>query len=411
MKVAKKWLSVLSVLVPVALVATGCTTTETDTSSPSTEGLSSDMEGNLVIWYYDGEAGLADLNPMIEQFKTLYPNVTFELEDTPGDQFHGTKLPGTAVTQEGPDLIWYNPAFTKSLVEAGVIASLDDEWAGFADKSQFPESILWKQNGSIYGVNSYVNHNAMWFNKSLLDELGVGVPTTLEELEAAMAAGAAKGYNGFQFAGTTGVPGEWNSRTFFSMFGVGDYTDYGNPNVLTMFETLNSWVDNGYLDRGNLALDQGDGVNVFLEGKTLFYLGGNWQLSLGEEQASFDWGVAPMPSGPGGPGSVYLGGQGMAVGAYTTNKALAWEFLAKTFMSKEHGVYRLGLGSIPARADVLGADVSDQVKAYVAAAQTGIPLPSDTEGTLLVGTLWSGLMQGQLTPAQAYDLAKEVAGR
>jgi hypothetical protein len=59
----------------------------------------------------------------------------------------------------------------------------------------------------------------------------------------------------------------------------------------------------------------------------------------------------------------------------------------------------------------LEGDVSDKVKAYSAAAQIGIPLPSDTEGTLAVGTLWSGLMQGQLTPEQAFEQSKAVAAR
>lgn len=418
MKVAKNWLMGLGIIAPLALVAAGCApVAEEPASAPSepaaaVDGIPSDIEATLVIWYYDTSAGLADIDPQVEAFQALYPNVTFELENTPGDQFHGSKLPATALSQEGPDIIWYNPAFTQSLVEAGVLANLNEEWAAFEEKDQFPESILTKVDGSIYGVNSYVNHNAMWYNQALLDELGLAVPTNLDELEAAMEAGVEAGYNGFQFAGTPGVPGEWNSRTFFSMFGVGDYSDYDNPNALEMFETMTSWVSNGWVDRGNLALDQGDGVNIFLEGETLFYLGGNWQLFEAEEAAEFEWGVAPMPEGPYGNGAVYLGGQGEAIGAFTTNKALAWEFLAKTFMSKEHGDYRLGLGSIPARADVLaGGGASEKVLAYGEAAQIGLPLPSDTEGTLLVGTLWSGLMQGQLTPEEAFEQAKAVAAR
>jgi ABC-type glycerol-3-phosphate transport system substrate-binding protein len=416
MTVARKWLSTISVIAPMALVIAGCAPAAEEIAEPApmpeaetSEGIPQDIEATLVIWYYDTSSGLADVEPQIEAFKALYPNVTIEVEDTPGDQFHGSKLPATALTGEGPDIIWYNPQFTRSLVEAGVLAPLDDEWASFADAGQFSDAILSKVDGSIYGVNSYVNLNAMWYNQTLLDELGLSVPTTIEELEAAMKAGTDAGYKGFQFAGTTGVPGEWNSRTFFSAFGVGDYSDYGNPAVLSMFERMKTWVDEGYVNRGDLTLDQGDGVNVFLEGDTLFYLGGNWQLAGAKETATFEWGAAPMPSGPGGPGSVYLGGQAEAVGAFTTNKALAWEFLAQTFLTSEFAAYRLSLGSIPTRADALGGDVSDAVKAYAKASTNGLPLPSDTEGTLAVGTLWSGLMQGQLTPQEAFEQAKAVA--
>jgi len=419
MNIAPKWLLGLGIAAPMALVLSGCAPAAEEAPAPASsqdtssavEGIDPNIEATLVIWYYDTSAGLADIDAQVARFNELYPNVTFELEDSPGDQFHGAKLPATAVSQEGPDIIWYNPQFTKSLAEAGVLAPLDDEWASFADAGQFSNSFLHSVDGSIYGLNSYVNLNAMWYNQDLLDELGLSVPKTHTELEAALAAATAAGKNGFQFAGTTGVPGEWNSRTFFSAYGVGDYADYDNPNALSMFEAMKSWIDQGWLNRGNLTLDQGDGVNVFLEGDTLFYLGGNWQLAASEEAATFNWGVAPMPAGPNGNGAVYLGGQAEAVGAFSTNKALAWEFLAQTWMNKEHAVYRLGLGSIPARADALEGDVSDKVKAYSAAAQIGIPLPSDTEGTLAVGTLWSGLMQGQLTPEQAFEQSKAVAAR
>lgn len=256
MKGTKKWLAALGLLVPMAVVVAGCSPAAEEASAPApsgdtevSEGIPSDIEATLVVWYYDTSAGLADIEPQIAAFNELYPNVTFEIEDSPGDQYHGAKLPGTAVTQEGPDILWYNPQFTKSLAEAGVLAPLDDEWAAFEDKDQFPESILHKVDGSIYGMNSYVNLNAMWYNQDLLDELGLEVPSTLDELEAAMEAAANAGYNGFQFAGTPGVPGEWNSRTFFSAFGVGDYSDYDNPAVLDMFERVSSWVSERYLDR------------------------------------------------------------------------------------------------------------------------------------------------------------------
>jgi ABC-type glycerol-3-phosphate transport system substrate-binding protein len=417
MKVAKKWLSAAGLLAPMALVVAGCAPAAEEAPAPApapeteetASGIPSDIEATLVIWYYDTSAGLSDIDAQVAAFNELYPNVTFELEDTPGDQFHGAKLPATAISQEGPDIIWYNPQFTRSLAEAGVLADLDAEWAAYEDAGQFPDGATHVVNGSIYGLNSYTNLNAMWYNQDLLDRLGLDVPETLDELEAAIIAANGEGLKGFQFAGTTGVPGEWNSRTFFSMYGVGDYSDYGNPAVQEMFERVQGWLDAGYLNRSDLTLDQGDGINKFLEGDVLFYLGGNWQLSQGEADADFNWGVAPTPAGPGGPGSVYLGGQAEAIGAFTTNKELAWEFLAQTWMSRDHGVYRLGLGSIPLRGDVLDADASDRIRAYADAAQFGIPLPSDTEGTLAVGTLWSGLMSGQLTPAQAFEQAQGVA--
>lgn len=390
------------VAVPALAVLTAC---GSGGAQPEAQPLSPDMEATLTIWTYDQ----AERDNLIQQemFEKLYPNVEFDVVFIPQEQF-ANKVIASATSQTGPDILWINPAYTQAFADAGVVYDLTDNWAGYEDADQFPESVVNKANGSIYSVQTYSNLNALWYNQTILDSLGLEVPTTLDELEDALIAATDAGHLGLEIPGTPGIEGEWISKPFFTGYGVDDYAELGEPGTQEMFERLSGWVSDGLINKADLNLSQGDGVKRFLEGNTAFFVGGNWLLSEGDT-ATFDWGVVPMPAGPDGPGIVYLGGQAEAVGAFSTNPALAWEFLRTTWLSKEFETTTLGFGSIPSRADALPSDASQQITAYAEAIAAGVPISSDTANTLLVGNLWSGVLAGQSSPADGAKTAADIA--
>lgn len=391
--------------VPLILGMAACASAEESTGS--TEEVTPEIEATLTIWHYNEDAALQDIDPQIEQFKKLYPNVEFEVTFIPEEQFPN-RIISAATSQTGPDIMWYNGAFTKTFADAGVIGDITEEWGAFEDADLFPESVLQTAGDRIYGVQSYVNLNALYFNQTILDELGLEVPGTLDELEAAMQAATEAGYRGMMLPGAPGVPGEWISKAFFTSYGVENFADYGDPAVEDMFTRVAGWVDEGLVPKETVTLPQADAVTQFFSGDVLFYVGGNWQLTAGAD-VDFDWAVAPMPAGPEGPAVVYLGGQAEALGAFPSNKALAWEFLKQTWLTKEHGTMRLGLGSIPTRSDVLEGDVDPNIQAFADAAANGMPLSPDTASTLAIGDLWSGVLAGQVSPGDGAAQAAQIA--
>jgi multiple sugar transport system substrate-binding protein len=245
--------------------------------------------------------------------------------------------------------------------------------------------------------------------QTILAKYNLAVPKTIAQLQSDMAAVKAGGkYAGLQIAGTTGVEGEWISKPFFSSFGVKTYKDYGSPATKTMFTTLDDWVSKGYIAKANVGMSQTDGVSEFLKGDTAFYVGGNWQLAQAAK-TSVKVGVTAMPAGPNGPGTVYLGGQAEAMGAFSKNQVLAWKFLETTWLPKSFELQRLAAGSIPARTDGLPANVEPTIKAYAAELMAGVALSPDTASTLAVGNLWSGVLAGQTSPAQAEVIGAQIA--
>lgn len=363
------------------------------------------IKATLKIWTYDQ----AQRDNKIQQaeFKKLYPNVKFTVVFIPQEQF-ANKIIASATAKSGPDIIWENPAYTQAFADAGVVRNLSTNWKSYSDASQFPVSVVNKVNGNVYGVQTYSNLNALWYNKTLLDSLGLSVPSSLDGLELDLSAVKAAGKVGLEIAGTPGIEGEWISKPFFTDYGVNGYKELGKPNVLTALTRLADWVNKGYINKGDLNLSQGDGIKKFLGGDTAFFVGGNWQLADGAK-ASFNWGVTPMVKGPNGPGIVYLGGQAEAIGAFSKNPALAWEFFKQTWLSKQFETATLAFGSIPSRKDALPKNASQQITAYASAIAHGVPISSDTAKTLLVGNLWSAVLSGQQSPADGAASAGQIA--
>lgn len=375
----------------------------TGTTAATAQPVDTDMTATLELWTSDPK----DPEEQIATFNQLYPNVTVNLTVVPEAQF-ATKIIASATTRKGPDVIWFNGAYTKNFAEAGVLADLDPYWSDYADAEQFPDSVISTHDGKKYSVQTYVNLNALWYNKAILAETGLEPPKTMGEFEDAMAKATAVGYIGLQLSGAPGVGGEWMSKPFFAAYGMKDFQDYGDGATEDMFRTLTEWTDKGYVPKATVGQSQTDQVGAFLEGKSAFYVGGNWQLSQAQE-SRVDFGVVGMPSGDEGSGTVYLGGQAEALGAFSSHPELAWTFLETTWLTKEFEQASLAKGSIPVRADSIPHDVDENIAAYADAVKTGVALSPDTEATLAVGDLWSGVLAGQISPSEAQQQAEKIA--
>lgn len=182
--------------------------------------------------------------------------------------------------------------------------------------------------------------------------------------------------------------------------------------VLTM---VRSWVVDGYVPADVVTFDQQAAMVQWLAGNFAFTVNGNWELTRVVDEADFEWGVVPIPSGPAG-SSVYLGGEGVAIGAFSDNPALAWEYLASSWLSRAGQLSLVDtVGSIPVRTDLAGDPQIEEapgIAAFLEEVPNGKRLPitqAENEAQTLFGDIWSAVVSGQLTPAEAADrLVSEV---
>lgn len=283
-------------------------------------------------------------------------------------------------------------------------------WDSFADAGQFPDSVVHRLDGEVYAAQGYVNLLGLWYNADILNEIGVEPPTTLDELNDAMDAAVAAGYAGITLSGLPNSQGEWQAYPWLTAFGF-DYADPQVEPLVDAFTMVQGWTESGALTREAVTWDQTVPFQTFAAGGVAFAENGNWQQGTAASTAGFEYGVVPLPIGSSG--QVYLGGEGQAIGAFSANPDLAWQYLEQTYFSYDGGVIAADLvGSIPSRLDAASDDVvtsNSLLDAFATSiANNGgnypapaVPAEAVADQQLEVGQIWSAVIGGQLSPEDA----------
>ena len=389
-----------------ALALSGC-------SGQSSDGSSAGGTTTLTVWHYANTDGQVEgLKKLAAPFLAAHPDVKIDFQYIPVEQMT-TKAVTAAGSKTGPDVLVFGASGTYPLAESGAIEPMDSWWGAYPDKDKFPPGVLQKIDGKLYGVQGYVNLLGLWYNQDMLDELGLTVPTTRAELEAAMAKAVAKGHQGITLTGKPGIESQWQGFPWFTSAGF----SYGDPQAQPMADTyqmLQDWEARKYLSREATTWDQVVPFQQFTAGASLFAVNGNWQVTA-IEQAKFKYGVAPLPLTPSG--GVLLGGEVQNVGAFSKHKELAQEFLKQAFFSVQGQLTLLdAFGSIPARADAgASQQIADDPVLSVFAdivQKQGRPSPSPQVPSKsvnavenLVGNYWSKAIAKEGTPN---DLAAQL---
>jgi multiple sugar transport system substrate-binding protein len=342
--------------------------------SPLAPGEISSQSGSLTVWSYYTGAQVTMLDDETKLFNEQYPNVKVTSVFIPGTELD-PKLLAAAAAKTGPDVVVNNPAGDfPELSAAGALADMTPYWDSFAGKTQFPSSVEWKSNGHLMTVQSYVNVLGMWYNKTLLDKLGLKPATSVAQLEKQLPIIKAHGDIGLMMAMQSGVA-EWSAWPWLNDFGGKGFCSLGSPGTVQALSLLSSWERSGYIPNSALQWNQDPSNSGFYDGNMAYMEDGNWiQTELAGAHLKFSFADETMPAGPGG-SHVQLGGEGQAIGGFSKNKALAWAYLQDGFYSKAGDLLTFTeSGSIPTRKDVAVVLKSHPwVQAFTSAAATAMP--------------------------------------
>ena len=135
---------------------------------------------SITVWHYF--SGNPTQEKVMTDYKAIFekenPGATVENVYVPYDQMN-SKLIAAASTKTGPDVVVFNGAETSLLVDGGILAPMDSYWNAFADKAQFPASVIHKANGKVYSAQGYVNLLGLWYNADILAKIKMPVPKTI----------------------------------------------------------------------------------------------------------------------------------------------------------------------------------------------------------------------------------------
>ena len=282
---------------------------------------------------------------IIDDYMEENPNVEIEVEAL-DEEAYKTKF--KAYSMEGmPDVvsIWGQPAFLDEVLDAGVLAELNqDDYKDYGFISGSLDGFM--KDGKLYGLPRNTDVAGFYYNQKMFEDNGWEVPTTYDELLDLAGKINEKGIVPLAMDGGDGWPmAVYLSDILFKLTG-SDYSktvsdaiangDFSDENIKKATELLKESADAGLFQNGYDSQDYGTAMNLFTNGQAAMFYMGSWEASMAlnediPEDIRTNIRVFTMPTIEGGKGTATdiaaWNGGGYAVSADSEVKDEAIKFL------------------------------------------------------------------------------------
>ncbi|TCC36346.1 ABC transporter substrate-binding protein [Kribbella speibonae] len=291
------------------------------TNAPS--GASTDVSGEDVtlkmLDFWQGEEGKW-MDSVVAGFEKEHPNIKIERTTQDWGQVMNT-LNLRLADPNGPDLALVNNGWQSmgTLAKGNRILNLDAYASAYGWKDEIPTTILRQEqftadgkqmgNGSLYAVPAARSSLiGLYYNKAILDKLGLQPPKTLDEFEKACAAIKVAGQvpisYGSQDKGSSTVILFALQDLYGSAKDIGDFVyssgsvPITSTGITQAAAAVKKWNDTGWLTPNHAGVPFADAMNNFLGGKGAFQF--NYTGSLGfsaAQKQTFGYVQLPQASG------------------------------------------------------------------------------------------------------------------
>lgn len=342
-------------------------TQEENNSSGSTDNNGEKLTSDnitLTFWHIaTDEKRRQAIQNAISRFRNKYPNINVEEVPHENDPYK-TKLATAMAAGEEPDIfISWGGGWLKSFVDEGKVLDIDAWVNEIADQYYEGALTLFEINGKKYGLPCAVGPSPVFYNKKIYEELGLKVPTTLEEFEKNCEIVKEKGYIPIALANATQWPGAlvfiWLSLrlggadTFLNAYNRTNNGTFEDESFIKAGEIIQEWVKKGYFNEGFNAMNYDTGAARMLiyneQAVHMIMTNGFLAVSKGEDPEFYEEKLAlfnfPLIEGGKGTTSEILGGgNGYSITASTKYPREAFE-LIKTLTDKEYGQESMEIAS------------------------------------------------------------------
>lgn len=285
----------------------------------------------IKFWTTMSESESKALLPIIEEFQKNNPAIKVDVELVPfSSALNQFKV--AALSKDAPDVFRSEIAWTSELADLDLLLAIDQRISA-SDNSDFLEAPYNynKFEGKTYGVPQVTDAPALLYNKRLLTEAGVNVPTTMDEFLIAVKKLTKQGQYGFFINGDS-----YFLQPFIWAFGGGTITNQSEILINTpeSLDGLEFFIKLKSAKVGQAAFDfqkqYQTMMDDFKEGKAAMIINGPWAtsdiLSGKEFKDPANLGIAPIPKGPKGQGSP-VGGHNYVISKYSNHPDETYKFI------------------------------------------------------------------------------------
>lgn len=299
-----------------------------------------------------------------QAFETANPGHSIQIEVVPWDVLL-QKLTTDISAGTNADLSIIGTRWLLDFVDEGIAAPLDSYMDG-AFRNRFFEAFLSPSvmQGQTWGLPIAASARAMYYNKTLLDQAGVAVPNTWEELRDAAIKVSALGEDIAGF-GMQGKEIETDVYFYYAFWAFGgNMLDADGTSGLdsaagyqaaALYKGL---IDAGATQPGVTSYNREDVQNLFKQGKVGMMITAPFlSAQISEEAPDLNYGVALIPAGPGGQRGTYGVTDSIVMFENSAVKESAWAFLDMLFSSEWRERFTAGEGFLPVNAEVAALPV------------------------------------------------------
>jgi multiple sugar transport system substrate-binding protein len=211
-----------------------------------------------------------------------------------------------------PDVLIVDNPVVSTLAEAGVLASSDET---SLDTTAISPNLLGagQLGGKTYGIPIGANTLALYYNKDVLDAVGVDIAsvTDWKSLTAALGKVKAAGKKGITFSAIGTEEGSFQFLPWF--WGAGaNLTALDSPAAVAAVSLWTDWLEQGYAPNSVINNTQTTSWQEFATGDYAFAENGTWQLG-NAKKAGFEYGIIAVPAIDGGTAAAPTGGEFVSV--------------------------------------------------------------------------------------------------
>jgi raffinose/stachyose/melibiose transport system substrate-binding protein len=278
------------------LVVAGC-------SSPSSSKVSSTVEPvkveessqpktlTLMVNTFPNDVEKKQWEQIVKAFEEKNQGIKVELKtgDVAVESGKLTTMLNSGVTPPDAILINAGPARVSVLSQGNLIMPLEDLYK----KNNWKEKLtpfaysMATLSGKIYEVPHNLDAIGIFYNKDLFEKAGVKVPTTKDELVSAMQKLKDAGIQPIALGTRGGNGGGWlygnildavagRKKVEEVIYGKGKWND---PEMVKATETLNDWVNKGFIAKEAVSLTFPDAKAQFLAKKAAMYASGTYTIT------------------------------------------------------------------------------------------------------------------------------------
>lgn len=392
----------------------GCSGEETPAGEPENgNDTNSNKSGEkepveLTLWV--GNEDYAE--SLIEVLADELPHITFNWEEV-GNNSALEKLSLDGPAGLGPDIMFVPHDHMALGVNQSLLLPLGEDLSGMLE-GRFKEAALGtvKHNDTYFGVPTATESVALFYNKTLLDELGLEVATSFEEIiEQAEDYNDPRNNDFFLLfeGGNAYVNQIFLTAAGYQLFGPNHdeagLVNLNSPEVvegLTFYEKVSNILP---IPAGDLNWDTTH--TRFVDGEAPYMISGPWSFTDLHEEADFEWGVTTIPTINGVQPLTFAGYTIAVMSSYTNHPEEAREVME--FLASDQGIqhsYEVR-GTIPALEDISGIPgVSEDVYSLgvLKQAEYSQPMPLIIEMDAFwaaAAPMYEAVWEGLSTPEEA----------